>query len=145
MFPSVNSDCCFIFDTRRCGAAAVQAARREAADARDDGGAPDRLPKSRGEAGGRCRLDESRPRGEGAVEATLLSFIEATCGGAVGKGAYRRGSVPPAMDDGMCTSRLCDIMGLCMSVLQLGQFIPQHFEMVGLERGRGGGVVVSQP
>lgn len=114
------------------------------ADARDDGGAPDRLPKSRRVASGRCLLDESRPRGRGAVEATLLSLIEATCGGAVGKGAYRRGGRPPTMDDGMCTSRLCDAMGLCMSVLQLGQFIPQHVEMVGLERGRGGGAVVAQ-
>eukprot|EP00168_Porphyra_purpurea_P004325 TRINITY_DN1508_c0_g1_i1.p2 TRINITY_DN1508_c0_g1~~TRINITY_DN1508_c0_g1_i1.p2 ORF type:complete len:328 (+),score=131.09 TRINITY_DN1508_c0_g1_i1:604-1587(+) len=33
------------------------------------------------------------------------------------------------MDAGTCTSRLCDAMGLCMSVLQLGQFIPQHVEM----------------
>lgn len=34
------------------------------------------------------------------------------------------------MSSGVCTSWACDAMGLGMSVLQLGQFIPQHMEMV---------------
>ncbi|GAB0493403.1 hypothetical protein MMPV_004685 [Pyropia vietnamensis] len=33
------------------------------------------------------------------------------------------------MGTGVCTSWACDAMGLGMSVLQLGQFIPQHVEM----------------
>lgn len=36
----------------------------------------------------------------------------------------------PTMGAGVCTSWLCDAMGLGMSVLQLGQFVPQHVEMV---------------
>lgn len=34
------------------------------------------------------------------------------------------------MGSGICASGVCDVLGLAMTVLQLGQFIPQHVEMV---------------
>lgn len=36
----------------------------------------------------------------------------------------------PIMGPGICASGVCDVLGLAMTVLQLGQFIPQHVEMV---------------
>ena len=38
----------------------------------------------------------------------------------------------PAHDDSlnMCSSMICDVVGILITLMQLGQIVPQHYEMV---------------